>query len=81
MEFMNSRVSPLNDPLLTRVEVLRVTTLGDTRLKELMRAGQFPAPVQVSEHRVAHRSSSVQKWIDARPVADAYTDIDQSEVA
>ena len=65
----------INDPLLTRADVLRVTTLGDTKLKELIRAGQFPPPVQVSKHRVAHRSSSVQDWIDALPVAEAYQDV------
>ena len=65
----------LNDPLLTRADVLRAITLGATKFKELVRAGQFPPPVQITPHRVAWRSSSVQAFIDALPVADAYQDV------
>ena len=77
---MNSLVSSsFNDPLLTRADVLRVTTLGATRFKELVRRGQFPPPVQITPHRVAWRASSVQAFIDALPVGDAYQDVNQSE--
>ena len=77
----SSPISPLNDPLLTRADVLRVTTLGATNFKELVRAGQFPPPVQITPHRVAWRSSCVQSWIDALPVGDAYQDVNHSEAA
>ena len=81
----NSLVSLLNDPLLTRADVLRVTTLGLTKFKELVRVGQFPPPVQITPHRVAWRSSSVQAFIDGLPVADAYQDVvnlyDKAETA
>ena len=60
------------DPLMTEVEVLNTTTLGRTRFRELLRAGEFPPPLQVSTCRVAWKSSHVQNWIDQRPVADAY---------
>jgi len=77
--------APLNDPLLTRADVLRVTTLGLTKFKKLVRAGHFPPPVQITAHRVAWRSSSVQAFIDALPVADAYQDVvnlyDKAETA
>ena len=79
MNNMKSPVSTFNDPLLTRTDVLNVTTLGLTKLKELVRAGQFPLPVQITPHRVAWRSSSVQAYIDALPVADAYQDVNQPE--
>ncbi len=78
---MDGPVSLLNDPLLTRADVLRVTTLGATKLKEMIRAGQFPPPVQITPHRVAWRSSSVQAYIDALPDGDAYRDVNQSEAA
>ncbi len=68
-----------NDPLLTRADVLRITTLGATKLKELVRAGKFPPPVQISPHRVAWRTSAVQAHIDALPIADAYQDVNQPE--
>jgi len=76
---MKSPVSPPIDPLLTRADVLRITTLGATKFKELVRAGKFPAPVQISPHRVAWRTSAVQAHIDALPIADAYQDVNQPE--
>lgn len=70
---------PLNDPLMTRADVLRAITIGQTKFKELVKTGRFPPPVQITPHRVAWRSSAVQKFIDALPVADAYQGINQSE--
>ena len=60
------------DPLMAEADVLEAITLGRTRFRELLRAGEFPAPRQVSTCRVAWKSSDVQSWIDQRPVADAY---------
>lgn len=60
------------DPLLNRAAVLEVTTLGPTKLKELLNDGEFPPPRKLSTCRVAWKSSDVQNWIDQRPVADAY---------
>ncbi len=60
------------DPLMAEAAVLKVTTLGRTKFRELLRAGEFPAPRQVSTCRVAWKSSDVQLWIDQRPIADAY---------
>ena len=75
--------APLNDPLLTRADVLRAITIGATKFKQLVRTGQFPPPVQITEHRVAWRASAVQSWIDALPVGDAYQDVvhDTAEAA
>ncbi len=61
-----------NDPLLEEATVLKVTTLGRTKFRELLRAGEFPAPRQLSTCRVAWKSSDVKTWIDQRPIADAY---------
>ena len=66
------------DPLLAEVTVLKVTTLGRTKFRELLRAGEFPAPRQISTCRVAWKTSDVQTWIDQRPIADAYQE-DQPE--
>jgi predicted DNA-binding transcriptional regulator AlpA len=77
---MNKNPVPtFNDPLLTRADVLRITTLGATKFKELVRAGKFPLPVQISPHRVAWRTSAVQAYIDALPIADAYQDVNHPE--
>lgn len=71
------------DQLLTESDVLEATTLGRTRFRELLRAGEFPSARQVSTCRVAWKSSDVQAWIDQRPVADAYQDVgnDTAEAA
>ena len=61
------------DPLLTESDVLEATTLGRTRLREMLREGEFPPPRKVSTCRVAWKRSDVQSWIDQRPVADAYS--------
>jgi len=63
------------DPLIVEADVLKATTLGRTKLRELLRVGKFPPPVQVSTCRVAWTLSSVQTWIDSLPVADAYQDV------
>jgi len=68
----------VDDPLLTEADVLDATTLGRTRFRELLRAGEFPAPRQVSTCRVAWTCRSVQSWIDQRPIADAYKDVNHS---
>lgn len=65
----------LRDPLLTDPEVSQVTSISRTSRYELIRKGKFPKPVQVSQCRVAWRSSSVQGWIDSLPVADAFQDV------
>lgn len=72
--------SLLVDPLLTDSEVSAVTSVGRTTRYELIREGKFPTPVQVSQCRVAWRSSAVQGWIDALPVADAYQDVTKESV-
>jgi len=69
---MEDRDFPLLDPLLAEATVLKVTTLGRTKFRELLRAREFPAPRQISTCRVAWKSSDVQTWIDQRPIADAY---------
>ena len=75
---MEDRDFPLLDPLLAEATVLKVTTLGRTKFRELLSAGEFPAPRQISTCRVAWKSSDVQTWIDQRPIADAYQE-DQPE--
>lgn len=70
----NSELFAPLDPLMTEAEVLKATTLGRTKFRELVRAGEFEPPRQISICRVAWRRSAVQSWIDARPIADAYQD-------
>ncbi len=68
------------DPLIVEADVLKATTLGRTKLRELLRVGKFPPPVQLSTCRVAWMSSSVQSWIDQLPIADAYQNVDKESL-
>ncbi len=65
----------LSDPLLTDSDVSEVTSVSRSARYELIRVGKFPKPVQVSQCRVAWRSSDVQGWIDSLPVAVAYQEV------
>lgn len=65
----------LPDPLLTDSDVSEVTSVSRSARYELIREGKFPKPVQVSQCRVAWRSSDVQGWIDSLPVADAFQEV------
>lgn len=52
--------------LLKRTEVSKVTSLGKTSLYELMKAGEFPKPINIGARRVAWLQSDVENWITER---------------
>jgi predicted DNA-binding transcriptional regulator AlpA len=54
------------DRLISKKEVTRLTSLSGTTIWRLARAGQFPAPIQLSRGRVAFLQSQVTAWIIAR---------------
>lgn len=55
--------------LLRRGDVENLIGLRRSKLYEMVRAGEFPAPVKLSSRAVAWRASEVQAWIKARDVA------------
>jgi prophage regulatory protein len=54
------------DKLLRIDRVLEATTLGQTRLREMVREGTFPAPVALGTRARAWRESEVNAWIAER---------------
>jgi prophage regulatory protein len=52
--------------LLRRPEVSRRTGLSRTTIYRLVRAGEFPAPRQISLRAVAWVESEVDAWVDSR---------------
>lgn len=52
--------------LLRPVEVYTRTGLSRMTVWRLRHLGQFPAPVQASERRVAYREDQVDEWIASR---------------
>lgn len=60
------QTSLLPNRLLKRAEVSKITTLGKTSLYELMKAGEFPKPINIGGRRVAWLQSDVENWITDR---------------
>src|SRR5690554_6357903 len=52
--------------LIKRREVLARTTLANSTLYELMRAGKFPQSVQIGPRSVAWIEEEVDAWIESR---------------
>jgi prophage regulatory protein len=47
--------------------VCRYTTLNRSTLWRQVRAGKFPAPIKLSDYRIAWRSADVMAWVQNRP--------------
>jgi len=47
-------------------EVCRLTTLGRSLIYELVKRGEFPAPLKLSVRSSRWRRSDVIQWIEAR---------------
>jgi len=54
------------EKLLPQKSVTQVTSCSRTTIYRAVRAGTFPAPVRITERRVAWRESDVQAWIQSR---------------
>ena len=55
--------------LLTMKEVRELTSLGETKLREMIDAGKFPRAKQVGPRAVRWRMSDVEAWIEGLPDA------------
>jgi prophage regulatory protein len=55
--------------LLSREQVMEITTLHFTTIYRLMAKGEFPRPHQITERRVAWSEAEVDAWIKSRPRA------------
>lgn len=49
--------------LLTREEVLKLTTLSSSTLYREIRAGRFPEPFEISNQRVAWSADLIAAWL------------------
>lgn len=49
--------------LLTRDEVLKLTTLSPSTLYREIRAGHFPEPMKISGQRVAWSADLIAAWL------------------
>lgn len=59
----------MDDRLLRMREVLQLTALGETKLREMIEAGEFPRAKQVGPRAVRWRLADVEAWIEGLPDA------------
>lgn len=55
---------------LDRDQAAAFVSLSDTTIEQMVRAGTFPKPRQLSAKRVGWRVSELEEWCDNRPVSD-----------
>ena len=59
----------MQDRLLRRREVERITGMSRSSIYRLMQEGEFPRPVRVGPAAVRWKTSNITDWIESRPVA------------
>jgi prophage regulatory protein len=47
--------------------VTRKTTIGTTKIYELLKTGSFPSPVRIGPQMVRWRESEIDRWIEKLP--------------
>ena len=57
------------DRLLRLREVVSIVGVSRATLYEMIRRGEFPAPVRIGARAVGWRQSEVQRWLASRPTA------------
>lgn len=58
----------MNDMILSKKQVVTITSRSATSLWRDVRAGSFPQPRQVGPGRVGWLQSEVMAWLESRPV-------------
>lgn len=57
----------INDRILRRPEVERLTGLRKSTIYHLMDAGLFPRPIKLGSRAVGWRKAELREWSDSRP--------------
>ncbi|QDQ89158.1 AlpA family phage regulatory protein [Alcaligenaceae bacterium SJ-26] len=52
-------------------ELKRAVGLSKTTIYQMMKNGDFPAPIQMTGKTVAWRASDVAAWVASRPISGA----------
>lgn len=67
------------DGLLREAEVRKLTGLSRSQRYRMVKAGRFPAPLQVSQRAVAWAASSIQEWLSSlRPAGRRVREDDET---
>ena len=65
----NKEENAMQDRLLRRREVEKITGMSRSSIYRLMQEGGFPRPVKVGPAAVRWKTSDITAWIESRPVA------------
>lgn len=57
--------------LIRRRQVEQLVQLSRSTIYAAVKAGTFPAPVRIGARAVAWRLTSIEGWLEARPLASA----------
>ena len=66
---MQFEVKVMQDRLLRRRDVERMTSMSRSSIYRLMQEGEFPRPVRVGPATVRWKASDIMNWMESRPVA------------
>ena len=55
------------DPMLRPTEVMERTGLSRTSLWRRVRAGTFPAPIEIGPNAIGWPASAITTWLENRP--------------
>ncbi|MEX0827542.1 MAG: AlpA family phage regulatory protein [Haliea sp.] len=58
------------DKILSTGEVLEHIPYSRIHLWRMVKAGSFPAPIQLTERKIGFRESDVEAWLDSRPTVE-----------
>jgi prophage regulatory protein len=64
---MQSQAPPTQDSISRLRAVIRRTGLSKNSIARLIKIGEFPSPVRLSQHCIGFRDSEVDHWIATRP--------------
>lgn len=61
---------PLKPAILEMAQLLNYLPIGETNIRDLIKAGKFPKPCQISPRRVGWRTNDVDRWVDSLQPSD-----------
>lgn len=62
----NAAISPENDRVLRKREVLEIIGVSDTTLWRMQHQGEFPRPISISRNTKGWLLSTVYDWLYSR---------------
>jgi prophage regulatory protein len=68
------RAQPSGAQILRRREVEKLVGLARSTIYSLVKRGQFPRPIRLTDYAVGWRATDVEDWIASRPMREDAAD-------